>query len=87
MGIGDGHVSIDTYDLTTQSCTSHHYRTRTDGTVSYDSATFRYIWPSECDLMAELAGMELEARSADWAGSPFTSDSESHVSVWRKRES
>ena len=34
--------------------------------------------------MARLAGMELEHRLADWNGSPFTSDSESHVSVWRK---
>jgi hypothetical protein len=34
--------------------------------------------------MARLAGMELERRVADWDGSPFTSDSESHVSVWRK---
>jgi hypothetical protein len=34
--------------------------------------------------MAQLAGMDLDRRMADWHGSPFTSDSESHVSVWRK---
>ncbi|OJF12098.1 hypothetical protein BG844_22505 [Couchioplanes caeruleus subsp. caeruleus] len=44
----------------------------------------RYIWPAECDLMARLAGLVLEQRVADWTGAPFTSDSESHVSVWRK---
>ena len=32
--------------------------------------------------MAMLAGLELEDRWADWGRSPFTSDSESHVSVW-----
>jgi hypothetical protein len=48
------------------------------------SNNFRYIWTAECDLMAQLAGMELESRAADWRGSPFTNDSESHVSVWRK---
>ena len=37
--------------------------------------------------MAQLAGLELEERVADWDGTPFTSDSESHVSVWRKPES
>jgi len=34
--------------------------------------------------MARLAGMELEERLADWDSSPFTSESVSHVSVWRK---
>jgi len=35
--------------------------------------------------MAQLAGMTLERRLADWSVSTFTGDSESHVSVWRKR--
>ena len=34
--------------------------------------------------MAQLAGLELERRVADWDGAQFTSESESHVSVWRK---
>ncbi len=34
--------------------------------------------------MAELAGMKLHARWADWDRSPFTSESASHVSVWEK---
>jgi hypothetical protein len=34
--------------------------------------------------MAQLAGLELEARFADWDKGEFTSDSTSHVSVWRK---
>lgn len=53
---------------------------------TYDLVThFRYIWPSECDLMAQLAGFELESRFEDWKGTPFTADSESHVSVWHMR--
>jgi SAM-dependent methyltransferase len=82
--VGREHLVLDTYELLAQTCTSHHYRTNVDGTVRYTAGNFRYIWPSECDLMAELAGMELEQRWADWDGSPFTSESESHVSVWRK---
>ncbi|MFZ2013977.1 MAG: class I SAM-dependent methyltransferase [Nocardioides sp.] len=82
--VGEHHVGLDTYDLTTQQGTSHHYTRHPDGTVTYGASNFRYIWPAECDLMAQLAGMELVGRTADWSGSPFTSDSEHHVSVWRK---
>ena len=85
MSVEEGHLVFDTYDLATQQCTSHHYWREADGSTRYGSGSFRYIWPAECDLMAQLAGMELEERVADWDGSPFTSDSESHVSVWRKR--
>jgi hypothetical protein len=86
MSVDDTHLVIDTYDLTTQQCTSHHYRNEADGTTRHSSGSFRYLWPAECDLMAQLAGLELEERVADWDGSRFTSDSESHVSVWRKPE-
>jgi len=82
--VGEHHVGFDTYDMTTQQGTSHHYRRHSDGSVTYGASNFRYIWPAECDLMAQLAGMDLECRVADWNGSPFTNDSESHVSVWRK---
>jgi SAM-dependent methyltransferase len=82
--VGRHHAGFDTYDMTTQQGTSHHYRRHDDGSVTYGSSNFRYIWPAECDLMAQLAGMELDQRVADWHGSPFTNDSESHVSVWRK---
>lgn len=82
--IGERHVGLDTYDLASQQGTSHHYTRRPDGTVTYAASNFRYIWPAECDLMAQLAGLSLERRMADWTGSPFTNDSESHVSVWRK---
>lgn len=82
--VGKRHVGFDTYDLVTQQGTSHHYTRRPDGSVQYGESNFRYIWPAECDLMAQLAGMELERRVADWHGAPFTPDSESHVSVWRK---
>ncbi|MGZ4447719.1 MAG: class I SAM-dependent DNA methyltransferase [Nocardioides sp.] len=84
MSVSEDHLVLDTYDLLTQQCTSHHYRQQPDGTTRYGAGHFRYAWPSELDLMAQLAGMELEARYADFARRPFTADSESHVSVWRK---
>ena len=44
----------------------------------------RYVWPSELDLMARLAGLRLRQRWADWRGSAFTSGSRSHVSVYER---
>jgi SAM-dependent methyltransferase len=84
MGVEEGHLVFDTYDVVTQECASHHYRRGADGSVRYGVGHFRYIWPSECDLMAQLAGLEPESRWSDWTGSPFTATSEAHVSVWRK---
>jgi len=82
--VSEDHLGFDTFDTVTQQGTSHHYGRRPDGSLTYNPHHFRYIWPAECDLMARLAGLELESRAADWAGTPFTSDSTSHVSVWRK---
>lgn len=82
----NGHLVFDTYDLASQECMSHHYRPQPDGSVRYGSGRFRYLWAPECDLMAQLAGLELESRWADWSRSPFTSASPSHVSIWRKPE-
>jgi SAM-dependent methyltransferase len=82
--VGEHHAGFDTYDMATQQGTSHHYRRYPDGHVTYGVSNFRYIWPAECDLMAQLAGLHLERRMADWSGAAFTNDSESHVSVWRK---
>ncbi|UYO98412.1 class I SAM-dependent methyltransferase [Microbacterium sp. M28] len=78
------HVGLDTYDFVTQRATSHHYVRQDDGRYEYGPHHFRYVWPSELDLMARIAGLRLESRHADWIGSPFTSESDSHVSVWRK---
>jgi hypothetical protein len=42
------------------------------------------VWPAELDLMAQLAGLRLEARWADWRGAPFTASSTGYVVVYRK---
>ncbi|WP_193609013.1 class I SAM-dependent DNA methyltransferase [Nocardioides lijunqiniae] len=81
--VGAEHLGFDTFDLVTQQGVSHHYRPAGAGADAYGAHHYRYVWPSELDLMARLAGMELEQRVADWDGSAFTADSESHVSVWR----
>ena len=81
--ISETNWGIDEYDVATQGLRSHHFELA-DGSVEYFSVPFRYVWPSELDLMAQLAGMGLRERWSDWTREPFTSDSRKHVSVWEK---
>jgi SAM-dependent methyltransferase len=78
------HVGFDEYDVARQGLVSHHYWIEGDK-VEVFSPPFRYVWPSELDLMAQLAGMTLRERYAGWKREPFTSESEKHVSVWERR--
>lgn len=54
-----------------------------NGSVRLYHANHRYAWPAELDLMARLAGLQLEQRWADWTKAPFAEDSRTHVSVYR----
>jgi hypothetical protein len=81
--VSETHWGIDEYDVAAQGLTSHHFEL-VDGTLERLSVPFRYTWPAELDLMAELAGMRLRDRWSDWTREPFTSDSRQHVSVWEK---
>jgi SAM-dependent methyltransferase len=79
-----GYVGYDRYtDLVAQQATSHHFVADQAGVREFKTP-FRYVWPSELDLMARLAGMSLRNRWANWDRSPFTGDSTSHISVWEK---
>jgi len=80
------HWGIDEYDVATQGLVSHHFDVRGDK-VEKSSGPFRYVWPAELDLMAQLAGMELRDRWEGWLREPFTNDSRKHVSVWVKPSS
>ena len=74
---------FDEYDVAIQGLASHHFE-MVDGRVERLSIPFRYVWPSELDLMAQLSGMRLRERWSGWKREPFTSDSRKHVSVWEK---
>ena len=80
---GETSWGIDEYDVARQGLVSHHFEL-VDGRTERVSMPFRYVWPSELDLMAELAGMRLRERWDGWTREPFTSESRSHVSVWEK---
>lgn len=79
-----GFVGLDTYDVLQQRVVSHHFHFGEGKQAQLFRSPHRYVWPAELDLMAQLAGFELEARHADWKGTEFTSESRSHVSVYRR---
>ena len=80
-----GYLAADVFDTVAQQVVSHH--------ISYDSnggtrarifrSPHRYVWPTELDLMARLAGFTLESRHGGWSEEPFTEASTDHVSVYR----
>ncbi|HEY9294393.1 MAG TPA: class I SAM-dependent methyltransferase [Microlunatus sp.] len=82
--VEDDYIGLDTIDTLTQRVVSHHFRFGAGREARVGRTPHRYIWPSELDLMAQLAGFVLESRHADWDGSEFTGESTSHVSVYRK---
>ena len=82
---GETHWGVDEFDVATQRLTSHHFEL-VDGSFELVSMPFRYVWPAELDLMAQLGGMTLRERWSGWKREPFTSDSRKHVSVWEKTD-
>ena len=75
--------SFYVYDVVTQGLSGRHFYLQ-DGRLEPSPIEMRYVWPSELDLMARLAGFRLHDRWAGWEGSPFTSESAEHVSVYEK---
>jgi SAM-dependent methyltransferase len=76
-------LGFDELDIATQAGVSHHHWIA-DGRRETFSMPYRYVWPSELDLMARLAGLSLRERWGDWQRAPFTSKSTRHISVWEK---
>ncbi|MBB4795476.1 SAM-dependent methyltransferase [Streptomyces nodosus] len=83
--VSERHLGFDTFDLVDQILVSNHLtRDGEDGRYRRSNSRHRYAWPAELDLMARIAGLDLERRVADWDGAPFVQDSAKHISVWRK---
>jgi SAM-dependent methyltransferase len=76
------HLGFEEY-VSTDVAISHHYWV-IDGVLETLSSPHRHVWPAELDLMAQLAGLDLQARWADWDRAPFTTESRQHISVWQK---
>lgn len=74
-------LKISRHDPVAQRLKSQHVVLR-DGEVRLYPVEVRYAWPSELDLMAELAGLHLRDRWAGWRREPFGPESARHVSVY-----
>ncbi len=81
--VTDDRLGFDEYDVAGQGLVSHHFVFEGDR-VRRVSMPFRYVWPAELDLMAQLAGMTRHERWSGWEREPFTAESTRHVSVWQK---
>jgi SAM-dependent methyltransferase len=77
---------LSIHDPVAQRVVSHHVRRLDDGSTVVLPVTVRYAWPAEMDLMAKVAGLELEERLGWYDRRRFTEQSGQHVSVYRKPE-
>jgi SAM-dependent methyltransferase len=78
------HVGIETFDDPVgQIAWSHHWM-QVDGRLVRHSAPYRYVFPSELDLMGQLTGFRLRDRWAGWSREPFTADSRNEVAVFER---
>ncbi len=76
-------LDVSVHDAASQAVDFRHLRLSEEGVRMYPGR-LRYVWPSEMDLMARLAGLRLRHRWADWRRTPFTAQSRSHVSVYER---
>lgn len=81
--IGHNEVQIDVsqHDPVKQRVTSQHL-VFTESGLRLFPVEIRYVWPSELDLMARVAGLVLVHRWGDWRGGAFTENSDKHISVY-----
>jgi hypothetical protein len=83
---GEVRLDVGRHDPVTQRLDESHVTLSAEGT-RLDPIVCRYAWPSELDLMAGIAGLELADRWGGWQGEPFTAASDRHVSVYTRSRS
>lgn len=83
VGVDEVRLDVGRYDPVTQRLEENHVHFTHAGVRLFPIVT-RYIWPSELDLMARIAGLRLRERWGGWNREPFTADSRLHVSVYER---
>jgi SAM-dependent methyltransferase len=81
VDVDDVRLDVARHDVVRQLLEKNHVRFRPDG-IGFNPIVLRYVWPSELDLMARIAGLRLKERWAGWRREPFTDSSRAHVSVY-----
>ena len=87
LGRGFAGLVIEDHDAARQLLSTTQIVIDGTGRTRAFPLVHRYSWPSELDLMAQLSGMTLEHRWADWHCHPFDARSTDQVSVWQRPES
>ena len=87
ISIDDDKVQLDAarLDPVTQQITAQHVMLTEQG-IHLFPVRLRYAWPSEMDLMARLAGLQLKHRWGDWQGGAFSAESGKHISIYEQAE-
>ena len=75
------HLEASQLDPVAQQVSGQHVVLSTEGTRFYP-VKLRYVWPSELDLMAQIAGLSLRHRWGSWSREAFTRESKKHISVY-----
>jgi SAM-dependent methyltransferase len=78
------HVGIETFDDTAAQIEWSHHWITVEGRLVRHSAPYRYVWPSELDLMAKITGFRVRDRWAGWDQAPFISISHRQIAVFEK---
>lgn len=76
-------LDVGQHDAATQRVFSQHV-VMTNGDIRLYPVQIRYCWPSELDLMAQLAGLRLRERWSNWNREPFTAESGNHISIYER---
>jgi SAM-dependent methyltransferase len=79
-------MTLTRHDPVAQRIFTQRIRFQDGRRVRMFPVAMRYSWPSELDLMAELAGLTLRERYADWSRAPFGPESRGHVSVYERSD-
>ena len=74
-------IDVLRHDAATQVIEENHVSLSLEG-IRLNPVVQRYAWPSELDLMAQIAGLRLKERCAGWTREPFNSASDTHVSMY-----
>jgi SAM-dependent methyltransferase len=84
-GLSDDHVElrVTRHRPSEQLLVAQHIWISNDG-IRLRPGALRYAAPSELDLMATHAGLELESRFTGWQRQPYGDRSGAHISVYRK---
>lgn len=82
VGVDEVRLDVSQHDPVEQRVTAQHIVIK-NGNIQLYPVQLRYAWPSELDLMAQLAGLLLKERWGNWQRSLFSSSHTSHISIYQ----